>query len=240
VNDGKVRCPACDKEIKIGMGGIQNFLKQHNLGVSKACKINLEKKKKASAHQESQRRLQAFFTKQPKVLIPPTVPTPTRVIAYAMESTASESDPRTISRTISMLPNLPDTHAVNILMTLEKAIDKLLDLPEATESDKISMFAQHVLTDLAKEDAWEYLDPMLNRFLGFGQTTESISNKLWGGAWGLTAMVQYLTEFVGRYQISVAAARADVFHIWRTRAAMNLKIGVQIDEIRSQWVLCQL
>jgi hypothetical protein len=39
---------------------------------------------------------------------------------------------------------------------------------------------------------------------------------------------------------SVAAARADVFHIWRTRAAMNLKIGVQIDEIRSQWVLCQL
>ena len=32
---------------------------------------------------------------------------------------------------------------------------------------------------------------------------------------------------------SVAAARADVFRIWRTKAAMNLKIGMQIDEIRS-------
>ena len=55
-------------------------------------------------------------------------------------------------------------------MTLERAIDKLPDLPEATESDEISMFAQRVPTDLAKEDAWEYLDPiipMLNRFLGF-------------------------------------------------------------------------
>jgi hypothetical protein len=41
-------------------------------------------------------------------------------------------------------------------------------------------------------------------------------------------------------QTSVAAAQADVFHIWRTRAAMNLKISVQIDEIRSRWVLCQL
>jgi hypothetical protein len=63
------------------------------------------------------------------------------------------------------------------------------------------MFAQRVPTDLAKEDAWEYLDPMLNQFLGFNQTRESISNKLRGGAWGLAAMVRYLKEFVGRYQI---------------------------------------
>ncbi len=86
-------------------------------------------------------------------------------------------------------------------MTLEKAIKKLPDLPEASESDEILMFSQHIPTDLAEEDAWEYLDPMLNRFLGFGQTTESISDKLRGGARGLTAMVQYLKEFVGRYQI---------------------------------------
>lgn len=181
------------------MGGVQNFLKQHNPGVSKACNINLAKKKKASAHQQSQPRLQTFFTKQPKVLIPPTVPTPARVIAYAMESTAP--GPRatdTVSQTAS---TLPDTHAVNILATLEQAIDKLPDLLEANESDEISMFAQHVPTDLAKEDAWEYLDPMLNQFLGFGQTTERISNKLRGGAQGLTAMLRYLKEFVGRYHI---------------------------------------
>lgn len=104
----------------------------------------------------------------------------------------------TVSRTAS---TLPDTHVVNILVTLEKAIDKLPDLPEASESDEISVFAQSVPTDLAEDDAWEYLDPMLNRFLGFNQTEESISNKLRGGARGLTAMVRYLKEFVGRYQI---------------------------------------
>jgi hypothetical protein len=120
------------------MGGVQNFLKQHNPGVSKACKINLEKKKKASAHQQSQPRLQAFFMKQLKVLIPPTVPTPARVIAYAIES--APSGPRSMN-TVSRTPStLPDTHAVNVLMTLEKAIDKLPDLPEASESDEISMF----------------------------------------------------------------------------------------------------
>jgi len=54
VNDGKVRCPACDKDIKVGMGGVWNFLKQHNPGVSKACKSTLEKKKKANAHLQSQ------------------------------------------------------------------------------------------------------------------------------------------------------------------------------------------
>jgi hypothetical protein len=201
VEDGKVRCPACDNDIKVGMGGMQNFLKQHNPGVSKACKINLEKKKKASAHQQSQRQLQAFFMKQPKVLIPPTVPTPARIIAYAMESAPSESKAHSMNPASGTASASPDMHVADILMTLEKAINKLPNLPEACESDEISMFAQCVPTELAKDDAWEYLDPMLNRFLGFNQTAESIANKLRGGAQGLTAMVRYLKEFVGRYQI---------------------------------------
>jgi len=73
----------------------------------------------------------------------------------------------TVPRTVS---TSPDTYAVNILITLEEVIDKLPDLPEASEYDEISMFTQCVPTDLAKEDAWKYLDPMLNQFLGFGQS----------------------------------------------------------------------
>ena len=89
-------------------------------------------------------------------------------IQYAKES--APSGPRSMDTVSWTAFTLPDTQVVNILMTLERAIDKLPDLPEATESDEISMFAQRVPTDLAKEDAWEYLDPiipMLNRFLGF-------------------------------------------------------------------------
>jgi hypothetical protein len=39
---------------------------------------------------------------------------------------------------------------------------------------------------------------------------------------------------------SVAAARAGIFHILGNKIANNLKIFVEIDEIRSRWVLCQL
>jgi hypothetical protein len=182
------------------MGGLQNFWKQHNPGVSKACKVNLEKKKKATAHQQ-QPGLLSFFTRQPKVLVPPTVPAPMRVIAYAIEPTSS--GPR-VMPVISGIPSpVPDTHAVNLLVTLEKAVSNLpaTALPVAGESDKITVFAQSVPTDLAKDKAWEYLDPMLNRFLGFNRTAESISDELRGGERGLVAMVRYLKEFVSRYEI---------------------------------------
>jgi hypothetical protein len=39
---------------------------------------------------------------------------------------------------------------------------------------------------------------------------------------------------------SVTAARAGIFHILGNKIVKNLKIFVEIDEIRSRWVLCQL
>jgi hypothetical protein len=89
-------------------------------------------------------------------------------------------------------------------VTLEKAVRTLPVLPDATESDEIAVFSGNVPNDLAKEDAWEYLDPMLNRFLGFNRTSEDIYNALRGGARGLSGMVHYLKEFAGQYQIDGA------------------------------------
>ena len=48
------------------------------------------------------------------------------------------------------------------------------------------------------------LDPMLNRFLGFNRSAESIYNELQGGERGLSAMVRYLKDFVNQYQIDGA------------------------------------
>ena len=188
------------------MGGLQNLLKQHNPGVSKACKLNLEKKNKASAHQQSQPGLLSFFTKQPKALIPPTVPKPAPVIAYAMESTSqiSQAGTHATGLTPRTTPPAPHTHAVNLLVTLENAVANLPVLPNASECDEITVFSGTVPTDLAKEEAWEYLDPMLNRFLGFNRTAESVFNELRGGARGLSAMVRYLKDFVSRYDIDGA------------------------------------
>ena len=186
------------------MGGLQNLLKQHKPGVSKICHLNLKKRSKASAHQQAQPGLLSFFKKEPKVLIPPAIPMPVPVIAYAMESAPQFTGTHALGMTLGEASSAPDIQAVNILATLEKAIGHLPALPEATESDEIAVFLESVPTDLAKEDAWEYLDPILNRFLGFNRTEESIYNELRGGAMGLSAMVQYLKDFVGQYHIDGA------------------------------------
>ena len=186
------------------MGGIQNFVKHHKPRVSKACRLNLEKKNKADAHQQSQQSqpgLLSFFTKHPKGLIPPTIPTPAPVIAYAIESSSQLSGTNAMGLAPIAASPAPNAHAVNILAMLEKVVGDLPVLPDASEFDEIAMFSENVPTDLAKEDAWEYLDPMLNRFLGFNRSAESIYNELRGGERGLSAMVQYLKDFVGRYQI---------------------------------------
>ncbi len=120
-----------------------------------------------------------------------------------MESTSQFSETRTMGITPRTAPpeSAPNTHTIRILATLEKAVESLPALPDASDSDEIALFSGNVPTDLAKEEAWEYLDPMLNRFLGFNRTAASIYNELRGGARGLSAMVRYLEDFVGRYEI---------------------------------------
>ena len=181
------------------MGGVQNFWKQHKPGVSKACKDNLKKSEKAATHQRSQPRIQAFFTKPPNPHVPPTVPTPLRVIAYAVKP--GSSGPCTMPVVSTVALPMPNTHAVSILAMLENATRALPALPKASETDEIAIFSQGVPTELDKEDAWEYLDPLLNHFLGFNRPVESISEALRGGENGLAGMVRYLKEFVSRYEI---------------------------------------
>jgi len=181
------------------MGGVQNFWKQHNLGVSKACKENLRKSKTAAAHQQSQPGIQAFFTKPPTAHVPPTIPTPSCVIAYTVD--ARSSGPCTMPIDLTVVPPVPNTCAISVLATLEKAIKTIPALPEASETNEIAVYSQHVPIELDKEDAWEYLDPLLNHFLGSNRSVESISKVLQEGENGLVAMVQYLKEFVIRYDI---------------------------------------
>jgi len=112
------------------------------------------------------------------------------------------------TNTLGIMPGVvssaPNTLAVDLLTTLEKEIGNLPVLPNASESDEIAAFSGNIPTDLTKEDAWEHLDQMLNRFVGFNRMLESICSKLQGGAKGLSVMVRYLKDFVGQYQIDGA------------------------------------
>ena len=127
------------------MGGLQNFAKQHKPGVSKARHLNLKRKNKATAHKESQPGLLSFFAKQPKHLIPPTVPMPAPVIAYAVESRSSGTYATGIAPMTAPLP--PNTPAVNILVTLEKAVEGLPVLPDASDTNEIAVFSANIPTN---------------------------------------------------------------------------------------------
>lgn len=96
------------------MGGLPNFLKQHNPGKTKARQLALEKKKKLEATQRSQPFLQSFFTERPKELVPPTVPILRHVIAHVVEPSSSVTNIAASSRTPVSLVN-------TLLGDLEKA-----------------------------------------------------------------------------------------------------------------------
>ena len=153
-------------------------------------------------HQQTQPGLLSFFMKQPKDLVPPTVPTQTRVIAYTME-VSSSSGPR--ASNIVSVPAIGSASppAINILVKLETVIKNVPALPDASEANEITAFSQHVPTNLDTDDEWEYLDPMLNHFLGFNRSVKRSSEELQGGDMGLVAMIRYLKDFVGLYQIDI-------------------------------------
>jgi len=125
-----------------------------------------------------------------------------------------------MSINLMVAPPVPNTRAISVLAMLEKAIRALPALSEASESNKIAMFSQGISTELDNKDAWEYLDPLLNHFLGFNRTVESIFKVLHGGEKGLAGMIQYLKEFVSRYQINKVLLEGKVerlvhaFQIW--------------------------
>ena len=204
------------------MGGLENFRKQHNPGISKVCQENVRKRNLADAqraHQQSQLRIQSFFTKKAKDLIPPTVPTPDRVIAYARESTPSGNSGMADIRAETLnAPAISDRLANELLTKLEKSISDLpKTLPAVTEADEIAIFTQNVPSDMDRDDAWELLlDPLLNWFLGFGRPIEVISVSLRGGDKGLTAMAWYLREFVAWYRIDGALLEGKV--LWLIEA----------------------
>jgi hypothetical protein len=164
------------------------------------------------AHQQSQPGIQSFFTRQPKVLVPPTIPTPDHIIAYAMESTSSRDSG--VADTLNT-PAISDKLANDLLTKLEKSIGNLpKTLPAVTEADKIAIFAHNIPTDMDRDDAWEvWLDPLLNRFLGFGRSIAIISASLRGGDKGLIAMARYLRDFVMQYRIDGALLEGKVLRL---------------------------
>jgi hypothetical protein len=201
ISDGQVRCPVCEKDIRVGMGGLPNFLKQYNPGKSKACQLALEKKNKQGMIQRSQPCLQSFFTKHLKDLVPPTVPAPHHVIAHVIELMSS----------VSISSSKPDTLVNKLLTDLEKAISNLPGHPDQTEMKGLPILPHILPTNVNPYDASVFiLDPHFNHFLGFGKSVESVAESLKGQKKALVSMVHFLRDYTGRFQTDGALIEGKV------------------------------
>jgi hypothetical protein len=203
VIDGQATCPVCRIDIKVGRSGLPNLLKQHNPGKSKACQYNQKKKTLAKA-QPSQPSILSFLTKPKNDLIPPTVPAPSHVIAYGIDTRSSglggdESPTQSQSNN-----NVPGSHISNVLMKLEKAIANLPGPPPDPAAAGIVTFLLIFPTGVDRDNTWEFiLEPCLSRFLGFStsKSIADISATLHGRERELIGLERHLCNFTNRFKV---------------------------------------
>lgn len=113
-------------------------------------------------------------------------------------------EPRTQARTLTCPNSGPDAHALALLANIDQAAYELPSLiPEAKEDDEI---AQVGLAGEPEDpsEAWEYLDPVLNRLLGYGVDIEDIAQRVRRGPLGVEGLTRYIKSFVVDYRITGA------------------------------------
>lgn len=218
--DGKIVCPDCRKGISIGNGGIENFKKRH-LRLS-ACTKRQEKNTRAARQALLPKITLWMKSAAKKQLVPSTVSAPAPVIGYlpvvepdAVPSGSSSCSPQPrIGSVAAVKPasanTPPDKHnrslnpsAAALLRQLKTAIDGMpASVPEAGRTDTISAFASTAIPlGLPSDEAWEELDPVLNRFARFGISAEDLALKVCCGLKGMESVWQYISEFAQQYNI---------------------------------------
>ncbi|TFY53533.1 hypothetical protein EVG20_g10072 [Dentipellis fragilis] len=178
--DGRVTCPECRQTVRLGNGGINNLIKIHlpSRKCAEACKEQAKR-----TNQARDPRITQFFAAAPKKkLIPLAVTAPLPVIATPLPQTANQAE--------------------HLLQRLCDAIDSLpSSIPEANDGDVLAAFAYPPPENLDPSEAWEMLDPVLNRLVGWGKTAASFSEHVRRGEKGMDALHAYLEFFVNHYNI---------------------------------------
>jgi hypothetical protein len=88
------------------------------------------------------------------------------------------------------------------LARLDRAAQELpIEVPEADANDEIACILSVGDPDDPSE-AWEYLNPMLNRLLGYGSSLEDIARRVRRGPLGIEGLSQLIHKFVVGYGIT--------------------------------------
>jgi hypothetical protein len=96
----------------------------------------------------------------------------------------------------------PDAYALALLARLDHAAQELpLHVPEAEANDEIACILS-VEDPNDPSEAWEYLDPALNRLLGYGSSVEDIIQRMQRGPLGVAGLSCLICRFVVQYGIA--------------------------------------
>lgn len=91
-------------------------------------------------------------------------------------------------------------HAWKLLEDLEKAIETIPDtIPEGQDDDLIAKAATDWPEVEDPSEAWEKLDPVLNRLLGYGMTAEKLAKEVHHGSKGIDGVLGLIRHFVMTY-----------------------------------------
>ncbi|KAJ7573003.1 hypothetical protein C8J56DRAFT_1133363 [Mycena floridula] len=191
--NGTVTCPACHTDVNIGHVGISNWSKRH-LG-SEICARNLVQWKAEQQKAGQQNMLQGWFAKgaaKKAAQVPPTVMPPALIQSLAPTVVSSAVEP-------VLALSSGDPMGLHYLAILQKKVATIpFSVPEGQveENDAMASFGVDPKAYDPDEEAWETLDPILNRFLGYGTTAEIVAGKVRRGLCGLDGLVAHLAHFI--------------------------------------------
>ncbi|KAI3998057.1 hypothetical protein K525DRAFT_275669 [Schizophyllum commune Loenen D] len=192
--DGHVTCPRCHRKVNCGHGGLTNLVTQH--WRSKRCKETAITKGKTPA-------ISTFFPTISKTTattyVPSRTKTPPPVLGEQSTSSPQQSTPLRLPQ--SSRPAAGRQHAQQLLNRLRTKIERMPDdIPLSVHGDELYKFVSSDFTVDSPSEAWEVLDPALNRVFGYGVTTESVAAIIRRGEYGMLGVVQILEMFVENYE----------------------------------------
>ncbi|KAL1658019.1 hypothetical protein GGF50DRAFT_68089, partial [Schizophyllum commune] len=192
--DGYVICPRCHRKVNCGHGGLTNLVTQH--WRSKKCKEAAITKNRTTA-------ISSFFPIISKTTaatyVPSRVKTPPPVLTAPSTSSAKHMTNLCPPQSPCLAPGRQ--YARQLLNRLRTKIESMPDtIPLSANGDKLHEFVSGDFTVNSPAEAWEVLDPALNRIFGYGTTAESAAAIIRRGDYGMSGVVRIMEIFVENYE----------------------------------------
>ncbi|KAH9011001.1 hypothetical protein EDB84DRAFT_1681136 [Lactarius hengduanensis] len=215
-DDGVYTCDICRMKVRVGNGGSKNFLQHRG---SPGC-LKVAKTQKSSTPSTSQTNtLHSYFTKvtqggtsseqsqarngvASKAALPKVLPQRSPLLA-PLPTPGLPHGHLGWSWNFSAVPDQsPDARALALLADITRAALELPpQVPLAEEHDDM---ARVVLAGGPEDpsEAWEHLDRVLNRLLGFDIDIEKLAQRVRRGPLGVEGLTQYVRSFVVDYGVA--------------------------------------